>query len=148
MIKLLIVPQLKIVSEVPEHLSVLGINSSQKDYRVAHFLNKTLEIVLKREEDLTMINKRKYESENIFFPFFRFEDELLRLIFYLVKNQSGKIGFIPSLKKTDYLFLADGYESDLYLNEKLGLIKEIPVVEAAYVIPPEKIKNRTNLFFE
>lgn len=145
---------------------LIAIHCSVEEYKLAFLLNKHLELRLARvRKDIDF----HFKSVEVLFALYKFSDELNYCDFYLISNKcQGKFNTIsdldslfgaeeftpnisfllPEFQKTDF-FLKIMDENDS-VNEQLltSKIKEIPQVEAAYIIDPDQIKSKENLIFD
>jgi len=146
--------------EYDHDYDLIGIHSILADYRMAYFLNKTLNIQLKRNiEDLD------YLSKNCSFPLFTFDDDSAFNSWSLIANkfvftedvsskrsnlfqEETKISYlIPEKKMTDYFIKISGLKDDDELSKTLFNINKINNIIASYAIDPMDLKSRDNLIF-
>lgn len=146
--------------EYDHDYDLIGIHSVLADYRMAYFLNKTLNIQLKRNnEDLD------YSSKNCSFPLFTFDDEsafnswsLIANKFVFTEDVSPKssnlfqeetkiLYLIPEKKMTDYFIKISGLKDDDELSKTLFNINKINNIIASYAIDPMDLRSRDNLIF-
>ena len=146
--------------EYDHDYDLIGIHSILADYRMAYFLNKTLNIHLKRNnEDLD------YSSKNCSFPLFSFDDDSAFNSWSLIANkfvftedvsskgsnlfqEESKISYlIPEKKMTDYFIKISGLKDDDELSKTLFNINKINNIIASYAIDPMDLKSRDNLIF-
>ena len=139
---------------------LIGIHSILADYRMAYFLNETLNIHLHRlKEDLD------FASKNCSFPLFTYEDESAFTSWALISNkfvftedvgtktsnlfqEETKIAYlIPEKKMTDYFMKISGLKDDDELSETLTNINKINNIIASYPIDPMDLRSRDNLIF-
>ncbi len=136
-----------LVFDLDYDYTIIGISCHYKDYRLCHFLNKTLRLnlVKKNDHEVTLKNN----SEPKYFSFYKYSNNHQELNFYLVANR-GEQGFlIPEHKQADYLFIVENIEEDI--DHTLNFhseIKNINGILTAFSIDYETIKNKSNLIFE
>ncbi|HOW32148.1 MAG TPA: IPExxxVDY family protein [Bacteroidales bacterium] len=118
---------------------LLGITATLRDYRLAHFLNKTLGIDLKSIDDLPVYVEKL--QHNALFPLFWHHHKHLRSDFFLVANSNGEILMLPALKNFTYFLIVKGDAPDKHFDEIPKLLREIPGIQAAFPIAPESVKN-------
>lgn len=138
----------------------LGISSREPAYRVCWFLNKTLGINLKREEENHLIFDHDIENHHVIYFYFS-KEELVE--YALIKNKSESCeeedssmlslfetkntrGYlIPEQPKIDYyLRVTDLTET----NELISKTREIPYFNAVFDIDVHRLKSKENLIFE
>ncbi len=146
--------------EYDHDYDLIGIHSILADYRMAYFLNKTLNIHLKRNnEDLD------FSAKNCSFPLFTFDDDSAFNSWSLIANkfvftedvsskrsnlfqEETKISYlIPEKKMTDYFIKISVLKDDDELSKTLFNINKINNIIASYVIDPMDLKSRDNLIF-
>jgi hypothetical protein len=134
----------KLVWEDDFDFDLIGICSSNSDYRLCWGINKTMSINLAKSDDYSLINKK--EGEN-FFSFYEFYDEETHLEYYLVKNQSYKFKkLIPEQDKIDY-FLIIKNNLSIEINDLLTRLKKIDTILTAFIFDVEDLKSKSNLIF-
>ena len=122
---------------------ILGLVSSEPDYRLSLILNQTLGLSLKNFEAVNITGEEGY---NLQFSRFRGTDNLSERSYTLVCNRSGKNFLIRKLKNIDFLLHIHDPEcidNDIRLISDL---KAIPEITAVFTIDPLTIKDR-NLDF-
>ena len=73
----------KLILEDDFSFDLIGICSSNADYRLSWSINKKLSIALQKDEDLSLHVKK--EGDHLY-SFYSFYDELEHVEYYLVKN--------------------------------------------------------------
>jgi len=149
--------------EEPTHYHLLAIHSVLIDYRLAFFLNKHLNIELKRA-----FNDLDISGQNGFYSFFQYEDEDNLLNWNLISNSSHtsvrneiiesqlfkntevelkKYKLMNELSQVDF-FLKIEYHADyINANQIIKSINEIPNIISVYTLNLKNIKNKENLNF-
>ena len=149
--------------EEPLDYHLLAIHSVLIDYRLAFFLNKHLNIELKRA-----FNDLDISGQNGFYSFFQYEDEDNLLNWNLISNSSHtsvrneikesqlfkdtevelkKYKLINELSQVDF-FLKIEYHADyINANQIIKSINEIPNIISVYELNLKNIKNKENLNF-
>jgi len=149
--------------EEPTHYHLLAIHSVLIDYRLAFFLNKHLNIELKRA-----FNDLDSSGQNGFYSFFQYEDEDNLLNWNLISNSSHtsvrneikesqlfkntevelkKYKLMNELSQVDF-FLKIEYHADyINTNQIIKSINEIPNIISVYTLNLKNIKNKENLNF-
>ena len=147
----------------PTHYHLLAIHSVLIDYRLAFFLNKHLNIELKRA-----FNDLDISGQNGFYSFFQYEDEDNLLNWNLISNSSHtsvrneikesqlfkntevelkKYKLMNELSQVDF-FLKIEYHADyINANQIIKSINEIPNIISVYTLNLKNIKNKENLNF-
>lgn len=145
--------------EYDHDYSLIGINGTLEDYRLAYFLNKNLDINLKRQTtDLC------FSSIDYFFNWFHFDCQLTYSSWSLISNkhtftsqteekinlftEESKVSYLINEKKeVDYFFKITG---DLDSDEIKKIIKKIRAIKGistSYAINPTTLKSKDFLIF-
>jgi len=146
--------------EFDHDYDLIGIHSVLADYRMAYYLNKYLDIQLRRFKD-----DLDFKLENCSFPLYTFEDETAYASWSLIANkhvftqnitgggsnlflEETKISYlIPEKKKVDYFIKITGLTDNVELSTTLLNINKINNIMASYAIDPLDLKSRDNLIF-
>lgn len=118
---------------------LLGIVSSEVDYKLSLSLNKKFRISLKNISPVRVIADNKSEL-----TFSRFSNNATPadFMFCLVSNRSGKNYLLNKLKNIDYLFQIQNPDNEVNLNEITSNLKEIDTVTAVFNIDLNSIKDK------
>ncbi len=142
--------------------ALLAIHSRLEDYRLAYFLNKHLNLNLKRKaQDLDY-------SNDAAFAIYEWEDAANMTTWNMVSNickkedntsQSSGLLFadnesvqkayylLPELKKVDY-FIKISNDDDVFEEDAvIQKIKTIPQIITTYIVDVDNIKSKDNLIF-
>lgn len=146
--------------EYDHDYALIGIHSILADYRMAYYLNKSLDIKLRRFKD-----DLDFNSRNCSFPLYTFENETAFTSWSLIANkhvftedvgegrrnlfsQETKISYlIPEKKRVDYFIKITGVTDDEEIITALNSINKINNIMASYAIDPMDLKSRDNLIF-
>ncbi len=130
------------------NISAFGIVSAEKIHKIAWVINKHLNSVLKRKENL-----RLEFNDNTWIDLLHFLDERelynLRLIRNKVfeKNYTSRMHLLPEVKILDYLFLIEFNESTHEEFISLNQLQKIPGFQFVKKIDLETLKEKDNLVF-
>jgi len=149
--------------EEPLHYHLLAIHSVLTDYRLAFFLNKHLNIELKRAfEDLDI------SRQDGFYSFFQYEDEDNLLNWNLISNSSytnvkneikesllfkntqvelKKFKLMNELSQVDFFLKIEYHTDHININQIIKSINQIPNIISVYSLNLNNIKNKENLNF-
>ncbi len=133
------------IEYVPEFTNI-GIFTSQKDYRLCWFLNQTLNLDFKRLPDfLHLPYKQTKES-----PFPLFFDELPQLLiqFFIIVNKTSAGILFDQPRNLDFLLLLKNSSGQANAEEIMNSIKNIPMVQAAYLLDGKLGKRATTIFYD
>ena len=83
-----------------------GLVTQVKEYQLCWHLNKTLGFLLKRSEDVEIINRKKNKTS--VFSFYRFENDLDKWMVYVVSNKHFAEFLLPEVRQTDFFLMIKG----------------------------------------
>lgn len=134
----------KLVWEDDYDFDLIGICSSNSDYRLCWGINKALEYRLERGEDYALKSKKEGEY---FFSFYEFFNEETGEEVYLIKNQSYNFKkLIPEQDKIDYFLLVKNNYS-YEISDLLARLKQLESILTAFSFNVEDLKSKSNLIF-
>ncbi len=127
--------RLKLDVDYFEDYFLLSIASSLKDYTLAFHINRTLEIDLKKYDDL------RVNGKDAAYPWFYFSEGKNYPVFYLIGNNhpNGKIN--PTQKGIDfYLLIKELFEEEI-LDFYASSLRKIPGVLGVFKTEMTAVKN-------
>jgi len=129
--------QLKVDHE--EGLILLGMVSSEPDYKLSLTLNKRLGISLKNASPVKIISEAGSEV-----VFSRFSDTngSPEVIYNLFSNRSGKYFLLKKLKNVDYIFQVYDSENNNTVESITKILREIESVNAIFNIELITFKDK------
>ncbi|NOQ71003.1 MAG: IPExxxVDY family protein [Crocinitomix sp.] len=134
----------KLILEDDFSFELIGICSSNADYRLTWGINKALSIALHKDEDLNIYVKK--EGDHLY-SFYSYYDEFEHIEYYLVKNLSNNYRrLIPEKDQVDYFLLIKNNYT-LEINDILASLKRIDSILTAFIFDPEELKSKGNLVF-
>ncbi len=125
--------------------TLIGISCHLKDYRLTFFINKQLNIHLKRIDDFTQAGPDK-DDLNYSVYFYNCPDT--KNDFCLITNHHSNGKLIPTLGSIDFFLLIQNEISTERKRELIRGIKTIPNLLTAYEIQLSKVKNIHQLLAE
>ena len=143
-----------------EDYLLVGIHSTEEDYRLAYLLNKHLKTKLTRYK-----HNLDFENSEAAFALFEFKDKNSFINYYLinnkyksfVKNQNnpGLFGgnystisyLIPEKKKIDFFLKIEGCYNENHLNYLIEKLNAINQIITSYSIALTTLKSRDHLIF-
>lgn len=134
----------KLILEDDYSFELIGICSSNADYRLTWGINKALAISLEKDKDLEIVVKKEAIHH---YSFYSFYDEIEHIEYYLIKNISNNYRrLIPEKDQIDY-FLMLKNNFTLEINDILTSLKGIDSILTAFVFNPDELKSKANLVF-
>jgi|ERR1035437_4647911 hypothetical protein len=124
---------------------MVGISCYNRDYALCHAINNKLNIELKKEEDLIVVDSKTGQSSE--FPLFSYEDEY-NIIYHLIGNSGSKSLLIPEYDKFDFFLLIKNTNRDFNVSDLVAELKNIPIIVLLTKIIPDTLKSKQNLIFD
>ena len=150
------------LNQFPENYHLIAIHSDLDEFRLAFFLNKKLNIGLKRKN-----NDIYFSEQNANYSSYEFLDETkyLKWIFFsnksLVSEKSpdqdlslfgkgstalNEINLLSQQKSVDYFLIIENIANKTYIDKVLKKISEISGVITSF-LSENKLENKENLIF-
>lgn len=129
--------QLKI--DHKEEIILLGLVSSEPDYKLSLTLNKRLGISLKNITPVKIINETGTE---VCFSRFSDSNSSPEVIYNLFSNRSGKSFLLKKLKNIDYIFQVYDSEQENTIESLTAVMRGIESVNAVFNIDLVTIKDK------
>jgi hypothetical protein len=130
--------QLNITNHKDEVI-IIGIVSSDPDYKLSLSLNKKFRIALKNSSPLKLTVNGKSDL-----AFSRFSDtgRSPDIIYNLISNRSGKNFLIKNLKNIDYIFQINNTDYEIDINTISASLREIESVNAIFNIDINNFRDK------
>lgn len=125
-------------------ISIIGISSSTRDYRLCWFINNLLPIKFSRIDDLLIYSDFGEES---YHSCYKFGMENSEIDLYLLSNKSGNSYLVPEMKESDFFIISSESLLEEDQKELIRLLNRVEVIQTAYSIDPYSIKSKENLLF-
>ena len=122
-----------------DELIMLGLVSSEPDYKMSLNINKRFKISLKNTSPVKLDNSG---GEDLSFSRFSDLSHSPDMVFSLVSNRSGKNFLIKNLKNIDYVFIVHNNENDSNIGEITARLREIETVNAVFNIDLNIFKDK------
>lgn len=137
-------PKIKVQQlKMDYHFLLVGISSTEEDYKLCWHLNKLLQLDFERVEDLEILAGDK----NLTFAVFEYEDQEIEVFYYLICNKHPLGLLVPEEAKADYILKISGEYEMVDRAELIKKIRNIQPVITAYALEPGRMKSVDNLLF-
>lgn len=118
-----------------EDYNLLAIVSPIKDYTLSFFINKLLDLQMKKYDDLT------FNSKKSSYPWYYYKQGNKYLSCYLIGNNHPKGKLIPALNNFDYFFLVKDAISQEQIQTMAAGIRGIKNVVGVFSQDISEIKD-------
>ena len=131
--------KLKLDIEQNNNYILLGLVSSEPDYKLSLSLNKKFRISLK---NISPVHLQRDDEPEFTFSRFSNNDDRADQNMILISNRSGKNYLLKKLKNVDYLLQIQPSENDLNPDDIASNLREIDSVTAVFNIDINTIKDK------
>ena len=124
--------------------ALIGIVSALPAYRFCWLLNQKfdMEFVRDAESDICVHDAQKQEH---FFSIYKYCAPLNGNRYLIYKLKHDKESLLPEVKQLDYLWTIQSNSPEHDASEIANYLRDIPDVQLAQVIMPDKLKNLSHL---
>ena len=124
--------------------ALIGIVSPLPGYQFCWRLNQHLDTNFIREPEMDICLQSSKDDQH-YFPIYQYCSPTSgsRYILYKLKNQ--KESLLPEVKQLDYLWMVQSNSPDHDAQNITQHLRDIPEVQLAQVLPPERLKNLNHL---
>jgi hypothetical protein len=119
--------------------ALIGIVSSEPDYKLSLAINRKLKISLKNDHPILLIEDA---GNNITFSMFSDASGSPNLYYDLTSNRSGKNFLLKRLKNIDFIFQVHNPGNDETVRKIVAILKETECITAVFLIDPVTIKDK------
>ncbi|MBU2651706.1 MAG: IPExxxVDY family protein [Bacteroidetes bacterium] len=120
------------------NVTIIGISSHLKDYRLCLFLNQALLFNFRKADDF--LQHENEQDENAYSNFI-YTDPESRATFILISNHHPDKKLIPTQKQTDYFLITQDILDENYTNDLISRIRAVQQVNAAFKIPQTAVRD-------
>ncbi|PHQ57400.1 MAG: hypothetical protein COC16_00995 [Lutibacter sp.] len=146
--------------ELEDDYLLIGIHSTEEDYRLAYLLNKHLKTKLVRFKQ-----HLDFKNSTAEFPLFEYKDERNFINYYLINNKYSKLvnntknkglfeenystvlNLIPEKKNVDFFLKIEGCNQQNLMITLVNKLNKINQVITSYAIDTNSLKSKNNLIF-
>jgi len=121
---------------------LIGISCHEKNYRLAWSLNRGMNWMLSKEDDIERKNKGVISNHALF----KYDDTLGN-VFTLIENRAPDAIYLSHLSQFDYLLMIN-HEGEFPLETTLHDIRKCAFIITAYPFSVQTLKNKELLLFE
>ncbi|MCK4701583.1 MAG: IPExxxVDY family protein [Bacteroidales bacterium] len=134
----------KLTFQLDFNFFLLGISSSENDYRLSWEINKKLKISLRKSTD-HVIKREEIEQA---FSVYTFSDEEVYLQYFLIANKSENGYLIEELRNIDYFLQIHGDLTDKQQEQIISSVKNIKGVFGVFKLDINTMKSKNKLIIE
>lgn len=135
----------KLQNFYPEQFYVICIASHQNDYRLSWALNEKLNLSLKKDQDLTVEDKK--EGINRQFTKYSYVEGTQSIYYHLIANKNTESFLFPDMRNIDFLLKIEGEIDEENLNLLVKEIRKINFVIIAFKLEKLQPKHKEKIIF-
>ena len=124
--------------------ALIGIVSPLPGYQFCWTLNKQLETNFVREPEMDVCLQSGKEKQH-YFPIYQYNVPMNGSRYILYKLKSNKESLLPEAKQLDYLWMVQSNSPEADAQDITVHLRDIPDVQLAQVLMPDKLKNLGHL---
>lgn len=132
------ITKLQIENDVMEDFFLIGIVSSEPDYKLSLRLNKKLNISLKGRAPI----RPEGLNEDSLFSRFTAQNASSNVIYNLFSNRSGNSYLLSKLRNIDYILQLVDIEDRVDVDELTAKLRETESVTAVFRISTDSLKDK------
>lgn len=124
--------------------ALIGIGSALPGYKFCRAINIALNFDFTRRPDSDVAYQPSKDDKH-YFSLYQYNVPLSSCKHLLYKLRSEKRSLLPEVKQLDYLWLIRSQLADEEARELIEQLRNIPDVQLAQHIPPDRLRNINNL---
>ena len=134
----------KLTFQLDFNFFLLGISSSENDYRLCWKINKKLKISLRKSTDHVF----KREEIEQAFSVYTFSDEEVYLQYFLIANKSENGYLIEELRNMDYFLQIHGDLTGKQQEQIISSVRNIKGITGVFNLDINTMKSKNKLIIE
>lgn len=134
----------KLTFQLDFNFFLLGISSSENDYRLSWEINKKLKISLRKSTDHVI----KREEIKQAFSVYTFFDEEVYLQYFLIANMSENGYLVEELRNMDYFLQIHGDLTDKQQKQIISSVRNIKGIIGVFNLDINTMKSKNKLIIE
>jgi hypothetical protein len=134
----------KLTFQLDFNFFLLGISSSENDYRLSWEINKKLKISLRKSTDHVI----KREEIKQAFSVYTFFDEEVYLQYFLIANMSENGYLVEELRNMDYFLQIHGDLTDKQQKQIISSVRNIKGITGVFNLDINTMKSKNKLIIE
>jgi hypothetical protein len=137
------ITKIHLSDKTDEDYLILGIVSTEADYRLSQLLNHKLKLALKNAKSLDV---KGINGTSIGFSRFSDNSQSPQVFFNLISNKSDKDYLLKKLKNIDFFFQVHTNGGIYNFDQLTTTIREIDRITAVFRLDPLEIKEKNLVY--
>lgn len=133
--------------EIDYDFNLMALIAPVKAYRLAWMINRTLNITLRKSEDLILHAPKSKQIS--YFSIYHFALEMYKVNYYLISNKSdSNVLLIPELRQVDFFLKFSNNLTYQQPNQLIERLKKIQQIQTIFQVNPKELKSKQNLIVD
>ncbi len=124
--------------------ALIGIVSALPHYRFCWLMNQKLDIEFAREPEQDIMVQASAKRQ-VYYSIYKYQMPLNGSTYTLYQLKRDKDILLPEVKQLDYLWMVQSASAEEDAQKLIQHLREIPEVQLAQVLSPERMKNLSHL---
>jgi hypothetical protein len=133
------ITRIQLDDKANEEYTILGIVSSEADYKISQLLNKKLKLALKNNKALDVPG---VNGMNLSFSRYSCTTGVPEISYNLISNRSDKNYLLKKLKNIDYILQIYCNDNKCDIDLLTKTLREIEKITAVFSLDPREIKDK------
>ena len=125
--------------------ALIGIVSALPAYRFCWMLNQKFDMDFVRDAESDICLQNNSDEKAHYFPLYKYSTPLNGNKYLIYKLKSDKESLLPEAKQLDYLWMIQSNTPESDATHITEYLRDIPDVQLAQVLMPDKLKNLGHL---
>ena len=122
---------------------LIGISTSEREYKLIWHLNALLGIQFSKIDNHVLFHKKLMEDQE--FSTFNYVDEISYIDYRIIANKSESHVLLEELKAIDYFLIVNGEFDDGFTEDLQSKLRSVPYIQAVFLIDPNSLKSKERL---
>ncbi len=137
------ITRIKLDDNTNAEYAILGIVSTEADYKVSQLLNKNLKLSLKNDKSLDLPGA---DGSSLSFSRYSCTTGIPEISYHLISNRSDKNWLLKTLKNVDFIFQVYCSDSKCDINQLTRTLRGIDKITAVFNLNPGDIKDKNLVY--
>jgi hypothetical protein len=137
------ITRIKLDDKTNTEYAILGIVSTEADYKISQLLNKNLKLSLKNDKSLDLPGAN---GTNLSFSRYSCTTGAPEISYHLISNRSDKNWLLKTLKNIDYIFQIYCSDNKCDINQLTRTLRGIEKITAVFNFNPGDIKDKNLVY--
>lgn len=137
------ITRIQLYDQTKEEYTILGIVTSEADYKLSHLLNKKLNISLKNSKAIEVPGTN---GSKILFSRYSDYSAAPEISYNLISNRSIKDFLLKKYKNIDFLFQINAADINFDIEKMTGTLRELERITAVFRLDTKGLKDKNLVY--